>query len=91
METATLAGGCFWCTEAIFKKLTGVTSVVSGYAGGQMKNPSYEQVSSGNSGHTEAIQITFDPKIISFEKLLAVFWHLVDPTTVNKQGADIGT
>lgn len=91
MEIATLAGGCFWCTEAIFKKLKGVQSVVSGYTGGQMENPSYEKVSSGETGHAEAIQITFDPEIISFEKLLEVFWHMVDPTTLNKQGADVGT
>lgn len=75
MEIATLAGGCFWCTEAIFKRLKGVQSVVSGYAGGD----------------AETIQIKFDPKVISFEKLLEIFWHLVDPTTLNQQGADIGT
>lgn len=91
METATLAGGCFWCTEAIFKRLKGVKSVVSGYAGGEMDNPSYEAVSAGKTGHAEAIQIEFDPKIISFDKLLEVFWHLIDPTTLNRQGADVGT
>ncbi len=91
METATLAGGCFWCTEAIFKRLKGVTSVIPGYAGGQMENPSYEDVCSGTTGHAEAIQITFDPTIISYDKLLDVFWHLHDPTTLNQQGNDIGT
>ena len=90
METATLAGGCFWCMEAIFKRLKGVKKVVSGYTGGNMEKPSYEQVSSGSTGHAEAIQITFDPKIITYKKLLDVFWHLIDPTTLNKQGADVG-
>ena len=91
METATLAGGCFWCTEAIFKRLKGIKSVVSGYTGGTTENPNYEQVSSGNTGHAEAIQIKFDPKIISFEEILDVFWATHDPTTLNKQGADTGT
>jgi peptide-methionine (S)-S-oxide reductase len=90
-ETATLAGGCFWCTEAVFKRLKGVESVTPGYTGGQVENPSYEQVSSGTTGHAEAIQIEFDPKIISFDKLLEVFWKLHDPTTLNRQGADVGT
>ena len=93
-ETATLGGGCFWCTEAIFKRLKGVTSVVSGYAGGSAKqnsNPSYGLVSSGKTGHAEAIQIEFDPTIISYEKILEVFWTTHDPTTLNRQGADIGT
>lgn len=95
METATLAGGCFWCTEAIFKKLKGVIAVTSGYSGGDPpaggENPSYEEVNLGNTGHAESIQIIFDPEIISFEKILEVFWHLIDPTTLNQQGADIGT
>ncbi len=91
METATLAGGCFWCSEAIFKRLKGVLEVTSGYSGGEIDNPSYEEVSAGTTGHAEAIQIKFDPEIISFEKILEVFWHLVDPTTLNKQGADVGT
>lgn len=91
METATLAGGCFWCTEAIFKRLKGIRSVISGYAGGELDNPTYEEVSAGSTNHAEAIQIKFNPKIISFEKILAVFWHLIDPTTLNKQGADVGT
>jgi peptide-methionine (S)-S-oxide reductase len=88
---ATLAGGCFWCTEAIFKRLKGVEKVTSGYSGGFMENPSYEKVSSGITGHAEAIQIEFDPKIISYEKLLEIFWAIHDPTTLNRQGADIGT
>lgn len=91
METATLAGGCFWCSEAIFKRLKGVSEIVSGYAGGKTENPTYEEVSAGRSGHAEAIQIKFDPKIISFEKILEIFWHLIDPTTLNQQGSDIGT
>jgi peptide-methionine (S)-S-oxide reductase len=91
METATLAGGCFWCTEAIFKRLKGVTSVMPGYSGGTLANPTYDRVCSGDTGHAESIQITFDPKIISFEKILMVFFHLHDPTTLNRQGNDIGT
>lgn len=90
MEMATLAGGCFWCTEAIFKRLKGVGSVIPGYAGGTVANPTYEQVSSGTTGHAESAQITFDPKIISFEKLLTIFFHLHDPTTANRQGNDVG-
>lgn len=90
-EIATLAGGCFWCTEALFKRLKGVTSVVSGYAGGDMENPSYEKVSTGATGHAEAIQIEFDPSIISYEKILEIFWATHDPTTLNRQGADVGT
>lgn len=91
METATLAGGCFWCTEAIFKRIKGVDTVVSGYAGGTRENPSYEQVSTGATGHAEAINIEFDPKTISYEKLLEIFFDLHDPTTLNRQGADEGT
>lgn len=95
METATLAGGCFWCTEAIFKRLKGVLSVIPGYSGGNPPegglSPTYEQVSSGKTNHAESVQITFDPTIISFEKLLEVFFALHDPTTLNQQGADIGT
>lgn len=90
-EIATLAGGCFWCTEAIFRRLKGVESVVSGYSGGRRENPSYEQVSTGATGHAEAIQIEFDPSVISYEKLLEIFFHLHDPTTINMQGADEGT
>ena len=91
MEIATLGGGCFWCTEAIFKRLKGVQSVVSGYAGGAMENPSYDKVSMGTTGHAESIQIEFDPSIISYEKILEVFWATHDPTTLNRQGADEGT
>lgn len=91
MEKATFAGGCFWCTEAIFKRIKGVTSVVSGYSGGEMKDPDYDRVSMGNTGHAEAIQIEFDSKIISYEKLVEIFFHLHDPTTVNRQGNDVGT
>lgn len=89
-EKATLAGGCFWCTEAIFKRLAGVKNVVTGYSGGEMDEPSYESVSSGTTGHAEAVQITFDPKVISYETLLSVFFKLHDPTTLNRQGADVG-
>lgn len=91
MEIATLGGGCFWCTEAIFKRLKGVTSVVSGYSGGSNSTPSYDQVSMGTTGHAESIQIEFDPTIISYEKILEVFWATHDPTTSNRQGADEGT
>lgn len=90
-EVATLAGGCFWCTEAIFKRLTGVISVVPGYAGGSVPNPSYEQVCTGKTGHAEAIRIEFDPSKISFETILEVFWHTHNPTTLNQQGNDVGT
>jgi peptide-methionine (S)-S-oxide reductase len=90
-EIATLANGCFWCSEAIFKRLKGIKSVLPGYAGGIVKNPSYEQVCRGKSGHAESIQIEFDPKAISFEKILEVFWHTHDPTTLNRQGGDVGT
>lgn len=87
---ATLAGGCFWCTEAVFKRLKGVTSVVPGYSGGQKENPSYDEVCSGTTGHAEAIQTTFDSATISYEKILDIFWHLHNPTTPNQQGADFG-
>jgi peptide-methionine (S)-S-oxide reductase len=90
-ETATLANGCFWCTEAIFKRLKGVKSVISGYSGGIVKNPSYDQVCAGKTGHAESIQIEFDPKVIPFERILEVFWHTHDPTTLNRQGNDVGT
>jgi peptide-methionine (S)-S-oxide reductase len=91
LETATLAGGCFWCTEAVFQRLRGVTSVVSGYAASQVPNPTYQQVCTGRTGAAEAIQITYDPAVISFEQLLEIFWHLHDPTTLNRQGNDVGT
>ena len=91
IEITTLANGCFWCTEAIFKRLKGVKSVLPGYAGGTVKNPSYDQVCTGTTGHTESTQIEFDPKVISFEKLLDIFWHTHNPTTLNRQGNDVGT
>src|ERR1035437_3465438 len=90
-ETATLAGGCFWCTEAIFKRLNGIISVLPGYAGGVKENPTYEEVCKGTTGHAESTQIEFDPNIIPYEKILEVFWHTHNPTTLNKQGNDIGT
>jgi peptide-methionine (S)-S-oxide reductase len=90
-DTATFGSGCFWCTEAIFQQLNGVLKVESGYAGGARPNPTYEQVSSGATGHAEVTQITFDPAIISFDELLEVFWKTHDPTTLNRQGADVGT
>lgn len=89
-EIATLAGGCFWCTEAIFQRLKGVSSVKPGYAGGQVRHPSYEQVCEGNTGHAESIQIEFDPAQISFADLLDIFWHTHNPTTINQQGNDVG-
>ncbi|WP_338377366.1 peptide-methionine (S)-S-oxide reductase MsrA [uncultured Flavobacterium sp.] len=90
-EIATFAGGCFWCTEAIFLELKGVEEVVSGYIGGTVKNPSYREVSAGTTGHAEAIQITFDPKLIAYEDLLEIFFSTHNPTTLNRQGADVGT
>lgn len=90
-ETATLAGGCFWCTEAVFKRLQGVQSVVSGYTASQIENPTYKQVCTGRTGAAEAIQITYDPAVISYSTLLEVFWHVHDPTTLNRQGNDVGT
>ena len=91
LEIATLANGCFWCTEAIFSRVKGIKSVMPGYSGGKTSNPSYEQVCTGITGHAEAIQIKFDPKIITFEKILDIFWHTHDPTTLNRQGNDVGT
>ncbi len=90
-EVATLGGGCFWCVEAVYQDLKGVHSVVSGYAGGTIKNPTYEQICTGRTGHAEVAQITFDPEVISYEDILYVFWRTHDPTTLNRQGADIGT
>ena len=90
MEKATFAGGCFWCTEAIFQRLKGVSSVLPGYSGGSVENPTYEQVCEGKTGHAEAIQIEFDPKLIPFEKLLEVFFYTHDPTTLNQQENDMG-
>ncbi len=90
-ETATLAGGCFWCLEAVFDQLNGVTDVVSGYAGGQTRNPSYREVCNGTTGHAEVVQVTFDPAVISYRDILDVFFAIHDPTTLNRQGADVGT
>jgi peptide-methionine (S)-S-oxide reductase len=90
-EIATLGGGCFWCLEAVYDELKGVDSVVSGYAGGNVANPSYDQVCSGRTGHAEVTQITFDPRVISFKELLDVFFTIHDPTTLNRQGHDVGT
>ena len=90
-EVATLAGGCFWCTEAVYQNLKGVKSVESGYIGGTVSDPTYEQVCSGNTGHAEAIRITFDPDVISYGDLLDIFFATHDPTTLNRQGNDIGT
>ena len=90
-ETATLAGGCFWCIEEIFRQQPGVLKVVSGYTGGGVPNPTYAQVCGGDTGHAEAIQITFDPQKTTYEKLLDVFWKAHDPTQLNRQGADVGT
>jgi peptide-methionine (S)-S-oxide reductase len=90
LERAVLGGGCFWCIEAVFERLDGVKDVVSGYAGGHTENPTYEEVCSHTTGHAEVVQIDFDPKKISYEKLLDVFWHAHDPTTLNRQGHDVG-
>jgi peptide-methionine (S)-S-oxide reductase len=90
-QIATLANGCFWCSEAIFKRLKGVKSVLPGYSGGIVENPSYEEVCTGKTGHAESIQIEFDPTVTPYEKILDVFWHTHDPTTLNRQGNDVGT
>ena len=91
LEMTTLGGGCFWCVEAVYQELQGVQSVVSGYAGGAVENPTYYQVCNGTTGHAEVVQITFDRKIIMFEDILYVFWRTHDPTTLNRQGYDVGT
>ena len=91
LEKATFGGGCFWCTEAIYERVEGVHSVVSGYAGGTVKNPTYKQVCDGTTGHAEVTQITYDPKVVSYDELLEIFFKTHDPTTLNRQGADIGT
>ena len=91
IEEATFGSGCFWCTEAVFQQLRGVKSVVSGYSGGKTKNPTYEQVCTGTTGHAEVIRVTFDPKLVTYVDLLEVFWKTHDPTTLNRQGADHGT
>ena len=90
-EQATLAGGCFWCTEAIYENVKGINQVESGYIGGNVENPSYELVCTGTTGHAEAVQITYDPKVISYEEILKIFFATHDPTTLNRQGADIGS
>jgi methionine-S-sulfoxide reductase len=91
LARATFGGGCFWCTEAVFQRVKGVESVVSGYAGGTVENPTYEQVCTGETGHAEVIQITYDPEVVPFAKLLEVHWKTHDPTTLNRQGYDEGT
>ena len=90
-ETATLAGGCFWCLEAVFDNLKGVMDVVSGYSGGEVSNPSYRQVCTGTTGHAEVVQVVFDPQQVSFREILEVFFTIHDPTTINRPGADVGT
>ncbi len=90
-KVATLGGGCFWCLEAVFEQLRGVEKVVSGYSGGTVSNPTYRQVCAGTTGHVEVVQLTFDPTVISFRELLEVFFTIHDPTTLNRQGADMGT
>ncbi len=90
-EQATLAGGCFWCLEAVYEELRGVQKVVSGYAGGSVPNPSYEAVCTGTTGHAEVVQITFDPAVASYRDLLEIFFTIHDPTTLNRQGGDVGT
>jgi peptide-methionine (S)-S-oxide reductase len=89
-ELATVGGGCFWCTEAVFQQVPGVHSVASGYSGGSVKNPTYREVCSKNTGHAEVVQITFDPKVVSYAELLEIFWKTHDPTTLNRQGNDTG-
>ncbi len=91
LQTATLAGGCFWCLEAVYDQVKGVVSVESGYTGGKMPNPSYEDVCTGTTGHAETVQVTFDPDVVSYRDLLKVFFGIHDPTTLNRQGADVGT
>tara|TARA_R110000850_G_scaffold277086_1_gene422535 strand:- start:278324 stop:278866 length:543 start_codon:yes stop_codon:yes gene_type:complete len=91
IETATFAGGCFWCTEAVFQRLKGVQKVLPGYTGGEIKNPGYREICTGRTGHAEAIQVTFNPEVISFEELLEIFFATHDPTTLNQQGNDRGT
>lgn len=91
LETATLGAGCFWCVEAVFERLPGVKTVVSGYTGGHTKNPTYEDICTGATGHAEVTRLEFDPKVISFSEVLDVFWQSHDPTTLNRQGADVGT
>lgn len=89
-KKATLAGGCFWCLEAVYKRIEGVEAVTSGYAGGESTNPTYREVCTGNTGHAEVVQIEYDPSLISYEQILELFWEAHDPTTLNRQGADVG-
>lgn len=91
LQVVTLGAGCFWCVEAIFQDLKGVTKVQSGYAGGQVDKPTYKQVCSGSTGHAEVVQVSYDPRVVSFDEILEVFWQTHDPTTLNRQGADVGT
>ncbi|MEW5831669.1 MAG: peptide-methionine (S)-S-oxide reductase MsrA [Campylobacterota bacterium] len=91
MEKALLGGGCFWCIEAVYRRVRGVSAAVSGYSGGMRKNPSYEQVCTGATGHAEVVEVTFDPAVITYEEILEIFWVIHDPTTLNAQGADKGT
>ncbi|MGD9855901.1 MAG: peptide-methionine (S)-S-oxide reductase MsrA [Planctomycetaceae bacterium] len=91
LQMATFGSGCFWCTEGVFQQLNGVHAVVSGYTGGEVVNPTYQQVCSGTTGHAEVVQVTFDPSVISYTELLEVFWRTHDPTTLNRQGNDVGT
>ncbi len=91
LEKATLGGGCFWCLEAVYENVKGVTDVASGYAGGHTDHPDYRSVCSGATGHAEVVQITYDPEVVSYEDLLDIFWTIHDPTTLNRQGADVGT
>ena len=91
LDVITLASGCFWCTEAIFKRVNGVISVVSGYSGGSVDNPTYDEVCTGRTGHAEAVQVQYDPKIVSLESILEIYWYTHDPTTLNRQGNDAGT
>jgi peptide-methionine (S)-S-oxide reductase len=90
-ETATLAGGCFWCLDAAYRQIEGVSGVVSGYSGGAKPNPSYQEVCTGRTGHAEAVQVEFDPSVISYPEILEILWTIHDPTTLNRQGADVGT
>ena len=90
-EIATLGGGCFWCTEAVFQQMAGITAVESGYTGGQVVNPSYEQICEGTTGHAEVVRLSFDPAVVSFREILEVFFTIHDPTTLNRQGNDVGT
>ncbi|HOS80760.1 MAG TPA: peptide-methionine (S)-S-oxide reductase MsrA, partial [Anaerolineae bacterium] len=91
LEQATLGGGCFWCLEAVYENVRGVQKVVSGYAGGHRPNPTYEQVCTGMTGHAEVVQLTYDPAVVSYRELLEIFFEIHDPTTLNRQGADVGS